>query len=84
MLRSAKQISEQAIRPAPLPRELNETVLAEYRLADDPRVQLEMGSKNPLLVMDDADLDLAVGCAVGGAYGGSGQKCTASSRLLTG
>ena len=46
------------------------------------RVQLEMGSKNPLLVMDDADLDLAVTCAVNGAYGGTGQKCTASSRLL--
>lgn len=46
------------------------------------RVQLEMGSKNPLLVMDDADLDLAVTCAVNGAFGGTGQKCTASSRLL--
>lgn len=46
------------------------------------RFQLELGSKNALLVMEDADLDLAVDCAVNGAYFGSGQKCTASSRLL--
>lgn len=46
------------------------------------RFQLEMGSKNALVVMDDADLDLAVTCAVAGAYSGSGQKCTASSRLV--
>lgn len=46
------------------------------------KLQMEMGSKNPLVVMDDADLDLAVSLAVGGAYGGTGQKCTASSRLI--
>lgn len=46
------------------------------------RVQLEMGSKNALLVLDDADLDLAVQCAINGAYFGTGQKCTASSRLV--
>ena len=46
------------------------------------KMQLEMGSKNPLLVMDDADLDIAVACATNGAYGGTGQKCTASSRLI--
>lgn len=46
------------------------------------RVQLEMGSKNALAIMDDADLDLAVSLALGGAFGGSGQKCTASSRLV--
>ena len=46
------------------------------------KIQLEMGSKNPLVVMDDADLDLAVACAVNGAFGGTGQKCTASSRLI--
>ncbi len=46
------------------------------------KVQLEMGSKNALAVMDDADLDLAVTLALGGAFGGSGQKCTASSRLI--
>ena len=46
------------------------------------KMQLEMGSKNPLLIMDDADLEIAVTCATNGAYGGTGQKCTASSRLI--
>lgn len=46
------------------------------------RVQMEMGSKNALAVMDDGDLDLAVSVALGGAFGGTGQKCTASSRLI--
>ncbi|MEM7636331.1 MAG: aldehyde dehydrogenase family protein, partial [Pseudomonadota bacterium] len=46
------------------------------------KIQLEMGSKNALVVMDDCDLDLAVSCALNGAFGGSGQKCTASSRLI--
>ena len=46
------------------------------------KVQLEMGSKNALVVMDDADLDVAVAAALNGAFGGSGQKCTASSRLI--
>lgn len=46
------------------------------------KVQMEMGSKNALAVMDDADIDLAVTLALGGAFGGTGQKCTASSRLI--
>jgi alpha-ketoglutaric semialdehyde dehydrogenase len=46
------------------------------------KIQLEMGSKNALAVMDDADIDLAVTLALGGAFGGTGQKCTASSRLV--
>ncbi|MDX1738124.1 MAG: aldehyde dehydrogenase family protein, partial [Alphaproteobacteria bacterium] len=46
------------------------------------KFQLELGSKNALLVMDDADLDLAIPAAAGGAFGGTGQKCTASSRLI--
>ena len=46
------------------------------------KLQLEMGSKNPLVVMDDADLDRAVDLALNGAFGGTGQKCTASSRLI--
>jgi alpha-ketoglutaric semialdehyde dehydrogenase len=46
------------------------------------KYQLELGSKNALLVMDDADLNLAVAAAVSGGYSGTGQKCTASSRLL--
>ncbi|MDP6190943.1 MAG: aldehyde dehydrogenase family protein, partial [Gammaproteobacteria bacterium] len=46
------------------------------------KFQLEMGSKNALIVLDDADLDNAADCAVGGAFGGTGQKCTASTRLI--
>jgi aldehyde dehydrogenase (NAD+) len=45
-------------------------------------VQLEMGGKNPLLVLEDADLDLAVEVALNGAFYQTGQRCTASSRLL--
>lgn len=46
------------------------------------KVQLEMGSKNALAIMDDCNLELAVSCALNGGFGGSGQKCTASSRLV--
>ena len=46
------------------------------------RVQLEMGGKNPLVVLDDADLDRAVMCAIDGAFFGTGQRCTASSRII--
>ncbi len=43
---------------------------------------LEMGGKNAIIVMDDADIDLAIEGAVWGAFGTSGQRCTASSRLV--
>ncbi len=46
------------------------------------KVQLEMGGKNPLVVLDDADLDTAVEVAVNGAFYSTGQRCTASSRLV--
>lgn len=46
------------------------------------RFQLEMGGKNPWVVLDDADLDVAVSCAVNGAFHATGQRCTASSRLV--
>jgi len=46
------------------------------------RVQLEMGGKNPLVVLDDADLERAVACAIDGAFFGTGQRCTASSRII--
>ncbi len=46
------------------------------------KVQLEMGGKNPLVVLDDADLARAVECAVQGSYFSTGQRCTASSRLI--
>lgn len=54
-------------------------VAAASRLAP---VQLELGGKNSLVVLDDADLDRAVANAVNGAYYSTGQRCTASSRLL--
>jgi aldehyde dehydrogenase (NAD+) len=46
------------------------------------KFQLEMGGKNPLVVLDDADLATAVSCAVNGAFFSTGQRCTASSRLI--
>ena len=46
------------------------------------KVQLEMGGKNPLVIAADADLDVAVEIAVNGAYFATGQRCTASSRLI--
>lgn len=46
------------------------------------RFQLEMGGKNPLLVLDDADIDVAVAAALAGSFYSTGQRCTASSRLV--
>ncbi|MCU9849576.1 aldehyde dehydrogenase family protein [Defluviimonas sp. WL0024] len=56
--------------------------IAASAMANMTKVQMEMGSKNPMLIMDDADLDLAVAHAAGAAFGGTGQKCTAASRLI--
>lgn len=56
--------------------------IATSAIGNLTKVQMEMGSKNALAVMEDGDLDLAVTCALGGAFGGTGQKCTASSRLI--
>jgi aldehyde dehydrogenase (NAD+) len=46
------------------------------------RVSLEMGGKNPLIVLDDADLDLVLNGVVWAAFGTTGQRCTATSRLI--
>ncbi len=46
------------------------------------KLQLEMGGKNPLVVCDDADLGVAVDCAVQSGFFSSGQRCTASSRVI--
>jgi aldehyde dehydrogenase (NAD+) len=46
------------------------------------KVQAEMGGKNPLVVLDDADIDVAIDCAVDGSFFQTGQRCTASSRLI--
>jgi alpha-ketoglutaric semialdehyde dehydrogenase len=43
---------------------------------------LEMGGKNPMIILDDANLDLALEGAVWGAFGTTGQRCTATSRLI--
>ena len=46
------------------------------------KFQLEMGGKNPMIVLDDADLGVAVNCAVQSGFFSTGQRCTASSRLI--
>lgn len=46
------------------------------------KVQLEMGGKNPFVVLDDADVAVAADAAVNGAFFSTGQRCTASSRLI--
>jgi aldehyde dehydrogenase (NAD+) len=56
--------------------------LAAAAIARMAKLQLEMGGKNPLVVLDDADLAIAVECAVQGAFFSTGQRCTASSRLI--
>ncbi len=58
--------------------------IAAACVASNPmkKLQLEMGGKNPLVVLDDADLDVAVECALNGAFFSTGQRCTASSRLI--
>ncbi len=49
---------------------------------DMKRVSLELGGKNPIIVMDDADLNLAVDGVLWGAFGTTGQRCTAASRVI--
>jgi aldehyde dehydrogenase (NAD+) len=57
--------------------------LVNQRAADKiKRVSLELGGKNPLIVLDDADLDLVEDGAVWAAFGTTGQRCTATSRLI--
>jgi alpha-ketoglutaric semialdehyde dehydrogenase len=56
--------------------------VAAAAVSHGARVQLEMGGKNPLIVLDDADLPTAVSVAVNGAFFQAGQRCTASSRLI--
>ena len=56
--------------------------VAAAAVARQARVQLEMGGKNPLVVLDDADLERAVNVALDGSFFATGQRCTASSRLI--
>ena len=46
------------------------------------KCQCEMGGKNPIVILEDADLDLAVESTVQGAFGSTGQRCTATSRAV--
>ena len=63
-------------RPRPAPRS------RATRPRRHARISLEMGGKNPAIVMEDADLDLAMEGLIWGAYGTTGQRCTATSRLI--
>lgn len=56
--------------------------VAQAALMRMAKVQLEMGGKNPLVVLNDADLDTAVECTVQGSFLSTGQRCTASSRII--
>lgn len=56
--------------------------IAEQCARENKIVSLEMGGKNAIIVMDDADVDNAVDGSLWGAFGTSGQRCTASSRLV--
>ena len=56
--------------------------IAAARAGAGRRVQCEMGGKNPMVVLDDADLDVAVAACLNGAFFSTGQRCTASSRLI--
>ncbi len=56
--------------------------IAAAAIPNMTRLQMEMGSKNPMIILEDCDLDLAVAHATNAAFGGTGQKCTAASRLV--
>ncbi|MBN2227757.1 MAG: aldehyde dehydrogenase family protein [candidate division Zixibacteria bacterium] len=56
--------------------------ISEACAVDFKHCHLEMGGKNCIFVMNDADVDLAVDGALWGAFGTTGQRCTASSRLI--
>ncbi|WP_018922019.1 alpha-ketoglutaric semialdehyde dehydrogenase GucD [Salsuginibacillus kocurii] len=56
--------------------------VAEGAIAKGAKYQLEMGGKNPAIVLEDADLDLAAELSVNGAMKHTGQKCTATSRVF--
>jgi alpha-ketoglutaric semialdehyde dehydrogenase len=56
--------------------------VAQACVARGAKFQLEMGGKNPFVVLDDADLNVAVNCAVNSGFFSTGQRCTASSRVI--
>jgi aldehyde dehydrogenase (NAD+) len=58
------------------------SLVAQRAAATFKQVSLEMGGKNAMIVLDDANLDLALDGALWGAFGTTGQRCTATSRIL--
>ena len=56
--------------------------IAAYCGRYNKRLHLEMGGKNAIIILDDADIDLAIEGAVWSAFGTSGQRCTAASRMI--
>jgi aldehyde dehydrogenase (NAD+) len=56
--------------------------IARTALETMKKIQLEMGGKNPQVILDDADLDVAVNVALQSAYFSTGQRCTAASRII--
>ena len=56
--------------------------IAETLIGRMAKFQLEMGGKNPMIVLDDADLAIAVEAVANGAFYSTGQRCTASSRII--
>lgn len=56
--------------------------IAQRCAASMKKFQLEMGGKNPLIVLDDADLGIAIDCTLNGSFFSTGQRCTASSRII--
>ena len=56
--------------------------VAAASIEHNRRFQLEMGGKNPVVVLDDADLDVAVESVVNSSFFSTGQRCTASSRII--
>jgi len=60
----------------------NGTQIYATSAARGVKAQCEMGGKNPVVVLEDADLDLAADGIVSGAFGSTGQRCTATSRAI--
>jgi len=60
-------------------RDTGSTIIKE---AGIKKVSLELGGKNPIIIMDDADLNLALDGVIWGGYGTTGQRCTAASRVI--
>ncbi len=56
--------------------------LAKRSITSMTKLQLEMGSKNSLIILDDADINIAVEAALKGAYNANGQKCTSCSKII--